>query len=222
MKRLGPLLTLAAGIVVAAVLMVLNLNATNVAHQAEPAGVATSQTDPVPTTAAPTTPAPTTPAPAVPAGPPVTYAGGVGGGGATIAIAVKDGQAIAYLCDGATAEAWLKGTAQGGKLDLTGENANLTGTYGNGVADGVVTAVGRDWSFSVSKVEAPSGLYRASVDVANATIVGGWIVLVDGTQVGTQRKGGAVSPAPPLNVANGTSVLGGTTVTVTAIDGTRL
>jgi serine/threonine-protein kinase len=86
----------------------------------------------------------------------------------------------------------------------------------------VVTATGRDWTFSVGKVEAPSGLYRASVDVTNATVVGGWIVLPDGRQVGTQRKGGAVSPAPPLNVANGTSVLGGATVTVTAIDGSKL
>ena len=47
-------------------------------------------------------------------------------------------------------------------------------------------------------------------------------MLADGTQVGTQRKGSTVSPAAPLNVANGTSVLGGTAVTVTAIDGTKL
>jgi hypothetical protein len=228
MKRFGPLLTLAAGVLVAAVLMVLNLNAT-ADKQARNAAAAADQpnqtaTTPAPTTAAPTT-APTTAAPATqeaPA-PPVTYAGGVGGGGASIAIAVKDGQAIAYLCDGATAEAWLQGTARNGQLALTGaDNASLTGSFGNGKAEGVVTAVGRDWSFSVGAVEAPSGLYRAAATVANASVVGGWIVLADGTQVGTQRKGSTVSPAAPLNVANRTSVLDGVAVTVIVIDGTKL
>jgi hypothetical protein len=227
MKRFGPLLTLAAGVLVAAVLMVLNLNAT-ANKAAQNTAAAADQPNPTATTPAPTTAAPTTAAPAkeeTPAAPapPVTYAGGVGGGGASIAIAVKDGQAIAYLCDGATAEAWLQGSARNGQLSLTGaDNASLTGSFGNGRAEGVVTAAGRDWSFSVGAVEAPSGLYRAAATVANASVVGGWIVLADGTQVGTQRKGSTVSPVAPLNVANRTSVLDGVAVTVIVIDGTKL
>jgi hypothetical protein len=230
-KRIGPLLTLAAGVVVAAVLMVLNINANHRATQPAADAVAAPATispTAAPTTAAPTTAAPTTapttaaPTTAVPAGPPVTYAGAVAGG-ASIAIAVKDGQAIAYLCDGATAEAWLQGTARNGQLSLTGsENASLTGTYGNGVAQGTVTAVGRDWSFSVGKVDAPSGLYRAATTVANATVVGGWIVLADGTEVGTQRKGGTVSPASRLNLTDRSALLDGVAVTAERIDGTRL
>ena len=39
----------------------------------------------------------------------------------TIAIAVKDGKAIAYVCDGKKIEAWLDGTLQGDTLALTGK-----------------------------------------------------------------------------------------------------
>jgi hypothetical protein len=217
MKRKGPILTLAAGVVLAAVLMVLNINAT----RSRPTAAADNAT-PVATTAT-TAPAPTTAAAEVPAGPPVTYAGNVTGGGATIAIAVKDGKAIAYLCDGRSAEAWLQGTASNGALNLTGaEGAGLTGTYANGVANGVVTAVGRDFSFSVGTVEPPSGLYRASANVANAQVVDGWIVLADGTQVGTQRKGTTITPAPRLNLPAKTAVVDGVTINATMLDGTRL
>jgi hypothetical protein len=217
MKRKGPILTLAAGVVLAAVLMVLNINAT----RSTP--TAAAPTDKATTAATTTAPAPTTAAAVVPAGPPVTYAGNVTGGGATIAIAVKDGKAIAYLCDGRSAEAWLQGTAQNGALNLTGsDGAGLTGTYANGVANGVVTAVGRDFSFSVGTVEPPSGLYRASATVANAQVVDGWIVLADGTQVGTQRKGTTITSAPLLNLPAKTAVVDGVTINATMLDGTRL
>ena len=221
MKRKGPILTLAAGVVLAAVLMLLNLNATRTNN------TAASTTDTATTATTAPAPAPTTPAPTqaatVPAGPPVTYAGNVVGGGATIAIAVKDGKAIAYLCDGRSAEAWLQGTAQNGALNLTGADAaSLTGTYANGVANGVVTAVGRDFSFSVGTVEPPSGLYRASATVASAQIIDGWIVLADGTQVGTQRKGTTITAAPRLNLPAKTAVVDGVTINATMLDGTRL
>jgi serine/threonine-protein kinase len=217
MKRKGPILTLAAGVVLAAVLMVLNINAT----RSTP--TAAAPTDKATTAATTAAPAPTTAAAVVPAGPPVTYAGNVVGGGATIAIAVKDSKAIAYLCDGRSAEAWLQGTAQNGALNLTGaDGAGLTGTYANGVANGVVTAVGRDFSFSVGTVEPPSGLYRASANVANAEVVDGWIVLADGTQVGTQRKGATITSAPRLNLPAKTAVVDGVTINATMLDGTRL
>jgi serine/threonine-protein kinase len=220
MKRKGPILTLAAGVVLAAVLMVLNINATRSKPTAADTAPSATTAPPAATTAAP---APTTAAAVVPAEPPVTYAGNVGGGGATIAIAVKDGKAIAYLCDGRSAEAWLQGTAQNGALNLAGaDNAGLTGTYANGVATGVVTAVGRDFSFSVGTVEPPSGLYRASANVANAQVVDGWIVLADGTQVGTQRKGTTITSAPRLNLPAKTAVVDGVTINATMLDGTRL
>jgi len=77
-------------------------------------------------TTAPPPPATTT-APATAAK--VTYAGSTVGGQASIAIAVADGHAVAYLCDGQRAEAWLQGTANDGKLNLAGTGgASLTGT----------------------------------------------------------------------------------------------
>ena len=63
----------------------------------------------------------------------VTYAGKVTGGKATIAIAVKDGKAVAYLCDGKKTEAWLRGTAVDGELALSGpDEATLSGSYTDG------------------------------------------------------------------------------------------
>jgi hypothetical protein len=41
------------------------------------------------------------------------YAGEVKGGGASVAISIHRGQAIAYVCNGSVIEAWLKGTAAG-------------------------------------------------------------------------------------------------------------
>ena len=218
MTRKGPILTLVAGAILAAVVLVLNING----YAAKQRAASNNATQPATTAPAPAvTTTPPAPPPAVE--PPVTYAGNVGGGGASIAIAVKDGKAIAYLCDGATAEAWLQGTGANGQLKLTGgDGASLTATYANGTATGTVSATGREWTFSVGAVQPPSGLYRANATVANAQIVGGWIVLADGTQVGTTRKGTVIAKAPTLNTANNSTVIDGATVTVAVVDGTRL
>jgi hypothetical protein len=225
----GPIITLLAGLILAAGLMVLNLSATN----AKPGTNAASDVvgaSPAVTTSRPaaTTPpaAASTPAAAdqPPAGTQITYAGNVTGGrGATLAIAITDGKAIAYLCDGKSAEAWLQGTASGGSLNLTGTGEErLTGTYGNGVAAGTVTAAGRQFAFSLRTVAPPSGLYRAAANVRNAKLVGGWIVLANGTQVGLVRLGDSLVPAPPLDTTNRTATVDGTTVAVRAVDGSGL
>ena len=217
MTRKGPILTLAAGAILAVVVLVLNINGYAAKQRA-----AGNNTQPAATTPAPVATTSQPPPPPAPE-PPVTYAGNVGGGGASIAIAVKDGKAIAYVCDGATAEAWLQGTAADGQLNLSGAGgASLTATYANGTATGTVSATGREWTFSIGTVQPPSGLYRANATVANAQIVGGWIVLADGTQVGTTRKGTVIAKAPTLNTANQSTVLDGATVTVAVVDGTRL
>ena len=144
------------------------------------------------------------------------------GGRATIAIATKDGQAIAYLCDGRAVEAWLQGTATNGELVLTGaDGASLSGTFDAGLASGLITAEGRSWDFSVPKVEPPSGLYRAAANVRDAQFVGGWIV-VNGVQVGLGVLNGVVTPVPTLNPATGSVLVDGTTVPVNPVDGTKL
>jgi serine/threonine-protein kinase len=215
MRYKGPILTLAAGLVVAAVLMVMNLNVTRDrdTRTAAAEGPATSAP------AAEPTPAPTTEPPAPPA-PPATYAGKVNGGRATIAIATKEGQAIAYLCDGKSIEAWLQGTATNGELLLTGaDNASLTGVFDNGKAEGTIAAEGKSWEFAVPVVEPPSGLYRATANVRNAQFVGGWIY-VSGEVVGLGTLGGTVTPVPPPDPATGTVLVDGVPVPVNPVDGT--
>lgn len=217
MKHKGPILTLVAGLVVAAILMVVNLSVTKDRDDALNAAAAGQSTAATPTAEA----APPTTAPPAPA-PPATYAGKVTAGRASIAIATKDGKAIAYLCDGNSVEAWLQGTATNGELLLSGaENASLTGTYGNGVAAGTIRAEGKSWDFSVGKVEPPSGLYRATENVRNAEFVAGWIY-VDGVQVGLGVLNGTVVTVPPVDPNSSTVTIDGIAVPVNAVDGTSL
>jgi hypothetical protein len=217
MKLKGPILTLAAGLVLAVVLMVLNLRVTGQRNAADSAPPDAAAVDTTATTAPPTTKPPAKPAA------PVTYAGWVKGGGATIAIVVKEDKAVAYLCDGSRTEAWLQGTADNGELVLKGSgNASLAGTFGNGKAEGSVTASGRRFSFAVKVVKPPSGLYRATAQALDA--VGGWVVFEDDEgkveQVGMLTVGGEQQPAEPLNLDNPTTDVNGTTIPADQVDPT--
>jgi serine/threonine-protein kinase len=223
MKGKTPLLTLLVGLLTAIALVIAGMNATS-KDAARKKARAAADTAPATTPAAtPTSAAPVAPATSAP---PLdqtkaTYAGRVAGAGGTIAIAVHDGTAIAYLCDGRRIEAWLQGTANAGALTMTGaNNASLTGTFGADKAGGTVSAAGRQWTFEVPAVTAPSGLYRAAANVAGAQVIGGWIVLADGTQVGVLNTAGEPRPAPELNTSTGKTVVGDTTLTATPINGT--
>jgi serine/threonine-protein kinase len=148
-----------------------------------------------------------------------TFAGRVQGGGGTLAISVRDGVAIAYICDGKRVEAWLRGTAADGKLSLTGKDgARITATFDAQRARGTVTVEGRTNAFDIRVAKKPSGLYRAAARVRNAEVVGSWIVLPDGSQVGVLTENGAPRPAPSLNVAAGTTTVDGTAVATSTID----
>jgi hypothetical protein len=224
LTRKGPILTLATGVLLAVVVMLLNVDAKRdrdakraAASAATPTASASRAPTPSPT---PTPPPTTTPPPGSGTGQQVTYAGGAGAG--SIAIAVRDGHAVAYLCDGRTAEAWLQGTVSDtGSVTMTGaHNASLTATIAGGTATGTVTAVGRQWTFTAPTVTAPSGLYRAAAQVRGAQVVGGWIVLANGEQVGMIDFGDHEESAPPLQ---GTAAdLGGTPATAVRLDGTAL
>lgn len=215
--RNTPLITLLSGAAIAVGLIAASSIATaqdylrrQAADAAAPGVVATSA--PVPTAAA-TSAAPGVRVTAV-------WAGPTGGAAATIAISVKDGVAVAYLCDGKRAEAWLQGTAVDGKLILAGaKGATLNGTFGGGKATGTVTAAGKRFTFAAPAVAKPSGLYRAVAEIRNAKVVGGWIVLPDGSQVGVVTTDGEPAPASPLDPATGTVTVGGEQITATAVDG---
>jgi len=131
-------------------------------------------------------------------------------------VAVHDGKAVAYVCNGSTVEGWMRGTVQGDKLVLTGKNkTHLTASIHTGTVTGDVEAHGTDYSFSVSTVSKSSskssGLYQATEVVQGKTIKAGWIVLGDGTQIGsleTDESGANVVTAPKLDVATMTARIG--------------
>jgi hypothetical protein len=224
MKRNTPLITLLTGAGLGIVLLIASMLATPKA----PASSAATTT-PAPASSVSTPPSPSSPAPATTAAAnaPVkaNFAGEVHGGGASVAISVHRGQVIAYVCNGSVIEAWLKGTASGGRLIMTGKNhARLTATYDSKKTVGHVVAHGIHYRFAAPAVHKPSGLYESIANVAGAKIKAGWIVLPDGTQVGSlESNADAAAPsatrAPMLDVATGTAKDGSTVLVATPVNG---
>jgi hypothetical protein len=233
MKRNTPLITLLTGAALGIVLLVASMLATPSKTPAGYAGAATPTPASVATAASSPAAASATAAASPPAATASTnaqfradYAGRVKGGvHASVAISIHGTQAIAYACNGSSVEAWLRGTAAGGRLALTGKNgAVLTGNYDSRRAFGTVSADGIAYAFSVYTVKKPSGLYRATADVRGATIKAGWIVLPDGTEVGSLESNAdsaapSATAAPPLDVATGTAQDGDTVLHVISISG---
>jgi hypothetical protein len=194
MSRLGPTYTLAAGAVLAIVLGAASLKSSPAIERASAAQNVTS-------VATPSAPEPTPiPAPepseaADPTPKKVTYAGVVQGNGGLVAIAIRNGRAVAYFCDGHI-ESWLKGKAENNTVLLEGKNALITAALGGGRAQGKIEFQGHKWRFAAPVVKRPSGLYRATALVRGARIVGGWIKLPNGQSVGKFTSGDAGESAP--------------------------
>jgi hypothetical protein len=218
MKLSGPIITLIAGAGLAGVLLVANLQASPGERNGSPApvvGVTDSDTTQPGGTAAPNGTAST--APAVRRG---NYAGHVPGAG-QLALVVRDGEAIAYLCNGRSVEVWLQGTATGGMLQLSGQaDASLVGRVDADHAAGTVVVNRASLEFDISSVTEPSGLYRATTRLAGATVRAGWIVLPDGSQVGVlTTDGSGPQPAPRLDVGTRRATIDGVPLTAVPIDG---
>jgi hypothetical protein len=212
-KPRGPVITLFVGLATAIVLFVLGTNAAT--EELNSRNTSAAVAPPATTPPAP----PATTAPAAPAKIRIAYAGRVDGGAASIAIALRDGAAIAYLCDGRRVEEWMIGTAADGKLSLSGDDAVLTGSYDKDSASGTVTAGNKNWTLDIPVAKKPTGLYRSTADIRNARVVTGWIVLANGEQVGVSNTGGKLAPAPPLRLPSGSATVNGSRVTADAIDG---
>jgi hypothetical protein len=157
--------------------------------------------------------------------PHANYVGQVQGDLGSVAIVVHDTFAVAFFCNGSTQEAWFKGTPHDGNLSMTGKgNATLTADYALGHARGTVVVDGISHVFSIIAVHKPSGLFQSIAVVRGATIKAGWIVLANGTQVGSMEPNElAANPtsqaAPKLDVSSLTAQYEGTTIAVTPIDG---
>ncbi|WP_410673879.1 hypothetical protein [Amycolatopsis sp. cmx-4-68] len=215
MKHPGPLFTLLAGVVLAGgigiVTAATGTGVAPVAGAASAAGAASVTTAP---------PKPTSEAPKPEAPRRADYAGRVTGGGASVAVSVRDGHAIAYVCDGKKVEAWLQGVTAGGKLDLKGaKNASLTGRFDATAVTGTVTAAGKTWQFTAPSAKKPAGLYRAAPKVKGKTAKVGWIVLPDGSQVGILTTDEDSAVAPALDAAAGTATVDGAPVPAEAVTG---
>ena len=249
MKRNTPLITLLVGAVLGVVLLVatmlaapssapLNYSAA-AASSAAPAESATPAESAAP--AESTAPAPTesseapeqspaaapSPAPTRTTPTRADFAGRVGGGGGSVAVSVHGDKAIAYVCNGSTVEGWMSGKVENGKLTLTGKNqAHLTASIHTGTVTGDVEAHGTDYSFSVSTVSKSSGkssgLYQATAVVQGKTIKAGWIVLGDGTQIGsveTDETARNAVTAPKLDVATMTARIGNVVLHAVPVSG---
>ncbi len=203
-----------------------------------PAVTPTSASAPVVTPTSASAPAPaTTPAATASSSksyvpPQADYVAQVNGGGAAVAISVHKGKAVAYVCNGHAVAAWYRGSAANGKLNLTGKNgATLSVNYRSGKATGSLTADGAHYSFSAPMVhgvvptgQRPPGLYEATATVDGVQVKAGWIVLPDGSQVGSVEydPNSAIPPtaqAPLLNLATGTAQYDGVTLVASLISG---
>jgi hypothetical protein len=223
MKIKTPYLTLLTGAALGVVLLVASMLAT---PKAPAAPVAAATPASAASAAQPSSAASTPTATAVANVPAkANYAGEVKGGGASVAISIHHGQAIAYVCNGSVIEAWLQGTAANGHLTMTGKgHARLSATYRTKRAVGHVVAHGVRYTFSAPAVHKPSGLYQAIAVVRGAKIKAGWIVLPDGTQVGSLEPDAnaaapTAKPAPALDVTTGTAQDGDTVLVATPVSG---
>ncbi|MFD8074737.1 hypothetical protein ACFV3E_19085 [Streptomyces sp. NPDC059718] len=218
MKRSGPLYTLLAGLALA--LIMLSLNATTEPPQVGTEGGGPPAASRTPSAAPPSSAPAASPSrsTAVPR-PDADYAGRTGDDAASVAIALRDGKAVAYVCDGRTKEAWLRGDVRDdGGMRLTGDRgALLEGTLEGGRVTGEVRLPGVEQPFTAQRAVKPSGLYRATASVRGARVVGGWIVLPNGKQVGIVSRDGEPSAAPAIDPATGAVTVDGTQLTARPI-----
>ncbi|WJV49686.1 hypothetical protein [Streptomyces flavofungini] len=220
MKRSGPLFTLLAGLVLA--LFMLSVNATSGTGSSSysdsssdtsgTAGPSVSPTagppskGPSPSRTAAPTPS-STPAKKPPSD--ARYTGRTDDDSASIAITLRDGEAVAYFCDGRATESWLKGDVEDdGSMRLTGKNgAKLDGRIVGDKVRGTVEIRERTWAFTAPKTRKPAGVYRATSEVRGERLDGGWVVQADGSQVGILNRDGEPAAAPRLDPDTGAVAL---------------
>ena len=158
MRRNTPLLTLLAGAALGVALLIASMMATpGTQSQYAAAGTATSPGA-----------APSPSASPSPAGPhsllQADYNGPVTGGGATVAVSVRGGKAIGFVCTASGTATWLHGAAADGLLQLAGPgHARLTGSYLDHRASGRAQANGTQYKFAIPRVH-QAGLHAAIVN----------------------------------------------------------
>ena len=219
MSRFAPLLTLLAVAVLGGALFTLNVVNSPANSTGTPSAAAASLPPAAPPPAAP--PATSAP-PAAAAVAEKAYAGRSAGNEVTVAIAVKDGRAVGYVCDGKKVEAWLEGTLSGSDLALKSKDGKSTiaGTADDKQSFGTVAVSGKEWPFAAKAASSPAGLYEGRAQVRGVLNRIGWIQLQDGSQTGVWNRGADKVAAPVLDPARPDAVVvDGVPVTVRTIGG---
>jgi hypothetical protein len=205
MKKYGPLATLVAVVLLGAVLLVVDMMSTpkptqnaaqsTAAPAAVAAGAPAQAAAPASAEAAPAEPA----AAAAPVVAEKAFTGRSAGNEVTVAIAVKDGKAVAYVCDGKKIEAWMEGTLAGDRLTLTGKTSSLSANVSEKATLGSVTVDGAEWPFAAKGVQAPAGLYQGRGVLKGVAARVGWIVEENGNVTGLAAVGNGTAPAPRID-----------------------
>ncbi|MEU7817753.1 hypothetical protein [Pseudonocardia sp. NPDC049154] len=85
------------------------------------------------------------------------FAGRSAGNEVTVAMGVDGDKVVAYVCDGKQVESWFEGTVNGGKLQLSGVDGDLTADATNQAVFGTVAVGDKSWPFSAQPEDAPAG-----------------------------------------------------------------
>jgi serine/threonine-protein kinase len=140
----------------------------------------------------------------------------------TVAVGVKDGRAVGYVCNGSTDDLWLEGTVSGSRITLKNKADQVVVTAD--VRDqrsvfGTVLAGGVSRSFSADVVLDRAELLQYVKSENGLAEHIGWIVLASGEQAGIRNKNGVRSPAPIIDPATRQVTDGGVTVPAQPLDG---
>ncbi|HEY7487764.1 MAG TPA: hypothetical protein VH912_25150 [Streptosporangiaceae bacterium] len=113
-----------------------------------------------------------------------------------LAFAVLDGRARGFYCDSLD-EAWFEGEVKDGVVTLLNPgNKKRIGFFNTLEGVGSFWSGGRLLTFQAAPVDKSAGLYRAQSP--NGQLVGGWVVLPNGDQVGAVTNNGVNQPAPRI------------------------
>jgi len=155
-------------------------------------------------------------APESPASTVGTFAGPLQGTDALVYVLAEGTTINGYICDGNEGKGDLSewfavASSNGTEFATTSKNGvKVAGTMGaDQVAGTVKLADGSDHAFTIPAVTSPAGLYRGRTkDAAGHDLLGGWIVLADGTQRGYIEQDNIRSVAKaltPKQIQDGTS-----------------
>jgi len=135
----------------------------------------------------------------------------------TLEITVAADKAIAYACDGKKVEAWLRGSAVNGVVNLASKDntSRLDGHLEGDKVIGTLFLHQEQLSFTAAQSQPPAGLYTYLQDGVRDS----WIIDQNNAVTGVQRRpDGSTSPAPSLST-NGTATVNGQSVAATRVQG---